>query len=69
MWKRVRIVAEVGTEFGIISDTDGELVVCAKPAKKKKWPHGIEPQAGRNTIGEGCNSYIVMMDEEKNESI
>jgi hypothetical protein len=64
MWNKVRVIAEVGTEFGILSDTNGELVIVAKAAKKKKWPHNAEPKAGRNTIEVGANSYIVMLESE-----
>jgi len=62
MWNKVKVIGYTGTEFGIVSDSDGQLVLVFRNPGED-WPHGQEPSAGRNIIQGDCKSYIVMQDE------
>ena len=57
--KKVKIIADEGTKFGILYMEKGEIAITVCPPGKD-WPHGLKPiDATVNTIAEGCKAYIV----------
>lgn len=59
-WETVEILAAEGTQFGVVSNEGGKLVLAVKQPHKP-WP-GAEaeaPQSGFNQIGEGASRYVV----------
>lgn len=61
-WDKVKIVAQEGTEFGVIYDEKGELALVVKHPGGE-WPHKLKPTSGHNVIAEGNKAYIVVTDE------
>jgi hypothetical protein len=63
--KRVEIIAEVGTSFGIVRNDDFCITISVRPPGQEDWPHEIEPVSGFNTIREGFTRYAVMEDDDE----
>ena len=61
-WHKVKVLAAVGTECGIIKNENGELVLTFRKSGED-WPHNIVPTCGEMTIQEGCTSYVVKNEE------
>ena len=59
-WNMVEVVAEVGTEFGIIEDSELGLLTLITRREGEDWPHGMKPEAGMNKIEEGRRVYVVI---------
>lgn len=58
-WNKVKIIAQEQTQFGVVSDKEGELVVVSR-RKGEDWPHNTKPFGGINEINKGFTSYIIM---------
>jgi hypothetical protein len=56
---KVEIIAEVGTECGLVESAPGMLTIVVKAPGANDWPHGIVPTTGINTIAEGHRRYSV----------
>lgn len=66
-WSEVEVVADVGTEFGVLRDEMGLLTVVVRPPGQP-WPHGLVPTEGMNTIQEDFTRYVVMHVPERDGS-
>ena len=65
MWKKVSVMGWPGTEFGVIEDTDGTLVITHR-LPGQEWPHDVEPQkASLNKIELGYTRYTVLGDDDE----
>lgn len=60
-WDKVKIVADEGTEFGVIYDSKGELAIVVKHPGKD-WPHNLKPTSNHNKIDKQNKAYIVITD-------
>lgn len=60
-WEKVKIVAKIGTQFGVLYDENGELALVVKQPGEP-WPHNLIPTSGQNQIGEECKAYVVITD-------
>ncbi len=58
-WFRVKVISEIGTEFGVVRDLAGELTLVAR-RPGESWPHGKVPEQGTTlTILDGRESFVV----------
>lgn len=64
MWDQVQIIAEAGTQFAIIEDYKGCLVIITR-RRNEDWPYGIQPIGGFNQIGTECTRYVVTEDDNE----
>lgn len=62
-WRRVEVIAGEGTQFGVVSDSDGVLKIAVRH-KDQSWPAGDTevPQSGFNEILEGNTAYVIESD-------
>lgn len=43
IWNKVEVIAECGTQVGVLLDENGVLVLVVKHRDEDIWPHGCEP--------------------------
>ena len=62
MWNKVIVAAQPGTEFGMVENRDGQLVLAVRRAGEP-WPTGYVPTAGINCIAPDHTRYYIESDE------
>lgn len=65
MWREVEIIAETGTQFGLLRSTEDTLIVVIRRHGNLPWPQGVEDAdvMSRNEIAVGFARYCVSCKE------
>jgi hypothetical protein len=57
-WTKVTVLAEPGTEFGVVSDVNGELTLTSR-RKGEGWPCGRRPIPSSVKVVSDTFSFVV----------